>query len=74
MFPNQNAIFERLELTKKLGLVSEYLVSWTGRSGHLTPKVMVWRNEETPNEVLQLYVVMLLRGFVQSRRISVVAD
>jgi hypothetical protein len=74
MFPNQNAIFERLELTKKFGLVSEYLVSWTGRSGHLTPKVTVWRNEETPNEVLQFYIVMLLRGFVESRRVSVVAD
>jgi hypothetical protein len=73
MFPNQNAIFERLELTKKLGLVSDYLVSWTGWSGHLTPKVTVWRNEETPNDVVQFYIVMLLRGYVQSRRISVVA-
>ena len=30
MYPNQDAIFERLETTKKFGLVSDYLVSWIG--------------------------------------------
>ncbi len=28
--PNQNAIFERLETTKKFGLLADYLVSWSG--------------------------------------------
>jgi hypothetical protein len=74
MFPNQNAIFERLELTKRFGLVSDYLVSWNGRSGGLTAKVTVWRNEATPDDVVQSYVVALLSGLVHSRRISVVVD
>ena len=71
MFPNQNAIFERLELTKKFGLVSDYLVSWSGQSGHLTAKVTVWPNEATPDEVVRSYVARLLTGLVHSRRISV---
>jgi hypothetical protein len=74
MFPNQNAIFERLELTKKFGLVSDYLVSWNGQSGHLTAKVTVWPNEATPDEVVRSYVARLLTGLVHSRRISVAAD
>jgi hypothetical protein len=74
MFPNQTAIFERMELTKKFGLVSDYLVSWTGRSGHLTAKVTVWPNDATPDDVVRSYVTQLLNGLVQSRRISVVAD
>ena len=74
MFPNQNAIFERMELTKKFGLVSDYLVSWTGRSGRLTPKVTVWGNEETPDDVVRSYIAVLLRGLVHSWRISVAAN
>jgi hypothetical protein len=71
MFPNQNAIFERMELTKKFGLVSDYLVSWTGRPGHLTAKVTVWPNDATPDDVVRSYVARLLSGLVHSRRISV---
>lgn len=72
MFPNQNAIFERMELTKKFGLVSDYLVSWTGRSGHLTANVTVWPNDATtPDHVVRSYVARLLSGLVPSRRISV---
>jgi len=74
MFPNQNAIFERMELTKKFGLVSDYLVSWTGRSGHLTAKVTVWPNEATPDNVVRSYVARLLNGLVPSRRIDVALD
>ena len=40
MYPNQDAIFERLETTKKFGLLSDYLVSWTGRSGRLSAITM----------------------------------
>ena len=39
MYPNQDAIFERLETTKKLGLLSDYLVSWSGRAGRLKAQV-----------------------------------
>lgn len=74
MFPNQSAIFERLELTKEFGLVSDYLVSWTGRSGVLTANVAVWPNDTTPDDVVRSYVARLLSGLVHSRRISVVAD
>ena len=40
MYPNQAAIFERLEVTKKYGLLSDYLVSWSGR--YTTPYVQEW--------------------------------
>ena len=74
MYPNQDAIFERLETTKKLGLLSDYLVSWTGRAGRLSAKVTVWGKNGTPREVVQHYVARLLRGLVKGRRISVAAD
>ena len=48
MYPNQDAIFERLETTKQFGLLSDYLVSWTGRSGRLKAKVTVWGRDGTP--------------------------
>ena len=41
MYPNWDPIFERLETTKQFGLLSDYLVSWSGRSGRLSPKVSV---------------------------------
>ena len=74
MYPNQDAIFERLETTKKLGLLSDYLVSWTGRAGRLSAKVTVWGNNGTPEEVVQHYVARLLRGLVNGRHIFVAAD
>ena len=49
--PNQNAIFERLETTKKFGLLADYLVSWSGQSGRLSPKVTVWGRDGTPEDV-----------------------
>ena len=73
MYPNQNAIFERLEVTKRFCLVSEYLVSWTGRSGRLDPKVTVWGKDGTPEDVVQHYIARLLKGLVPDRRI-IVAD
>jgi len=30
MYPNCDAIFERLETTKQFGVLSDYLVSWSG--------------------------------------------
>ncbi len=74
MYPNQDAIFERLEATKKFGLLSDYLVSWTGRSGRLDPKVTVWGNDGTPEDVVQDYISQLLKGLVPDRQISVAAD
>jgi hypothetical protein len=62
-----------LEVTKKFGLVSEYLVSWTGRSGRLDPKVTVWGKDGTPEDVVQHYIARLLKGLVPDRRI-IVAD
>ena len=73
MYPNQDAIFERLETTKQFGLLSDYLVSWTGRAGRLRAKVTVWGNEGTPTDVVQSYITRLLKGLVSDRQI-VVAD
>jgi hypothetical protein len=71
MYPNQDAIFERLETTKKYGLLLDYLVSWSGSSGRLRPKVTVWGKDGTPEDVVENYVTRLLRGLVSDRHISV---
>ena len=65
--------FERLETTKKFGLLSDYLVSWVGRAGRLNPKVTVWGRDGTPEDVVEHYVARLLKGLVNDRDI-VVAD
>jgi len=64
MYPNQDAIFERLETTKQSGLLSDYLVSWTGRSGRLRAKVTVWGKDGTPGHVVERYIAQLLKGLV----------
>jgi hypothetical protein len=74
MYPNQDAIFERLETTKKFGLLADYLVSWSGRSGRLSPKVTVWGKDGTPEDVVEHYVARLLKGLVNNRQISVAID
>ena len=74
MYPNQDAIFERLETTKKFGLLSDYLVSWLGRSGRLSPKVTVWGKDGTPEDVVESYITQLLRGLVNDRQIFVAAE
>ena len=71
MYPNQDAIFERLETTKRFGLLSDYLVSWTGRAGRLSAKVTVWGKDGAPEDVVQHYVARLLKGLVNVRRIFV---
>ena len=71
MYPNQDAIFERLETTKQLGLLSDYLVSWSGRAGRLSAKVTVWGKDGTPEDVVQSYIARLLKGLVNDRRIFV---
>jgi hypothetical protein len=74
MYPNQDAIFERLETTKRFGLLSDYLVSWSGRAGRLSAKVTVWGKDGTPDDVVQSYVARLLRGLVGDGQIFVAAE
>jgi hypothetical protein len=74
MYPNQDEIFERLETTKKYGLLSDYLVSWSGRAGRLSAKVTVWGNDGTPEDVVQNYITQLLKGLVSDGKITVAAD
>jgi len=74
MYANQDAILERLETTKQFGLLSDYLVSWTGRSGRLRAKVTVWGRHGTPTDVVQGYIARLLKGLVSARQIVIAAD
>jgi hypothetical protein len=74
MYPNQDAILERLETTKKFGLLSDYLVSWTGRAGRLSAKVTVWGKDGASEDVVQHYIARLLKGLVNGRQIFVAAD
>ena len=71
MYPNQDVILERLETTKQFGLLSDYLVSWSGRAGRLSAKVTVWGRDGTPEEVVRHYVKRLLRGLVKESHIFV---
>jgi hypothetical protein len=64
MYPNRDAIFERLETTKQFGLLSDYLVRWTGRSGRLQARVTVWGRAGTPFHVVRHYIARLLKGLV----------
>jgi hypothetical protein len=73
MHPHENAIFERLEVTKRYGLVSEYLVSFRGRGRRRSAKVTVWGRDGTPQEVVQHYIARLLQGLVADQQI-IVAD
>jgi hypothetical protein len=74
MYPNQDAIFERLETTKRFGLLSDYLVSWSGRAGRLRAKITVWGRDGTPQDVVQHYIARLLKGLVHERQIFVAAE
>jgi hypothetical protein len=74
MYPHQDAIFERLEATKRFGLLSDYLVSWSGRAGRLRAKVTVWGKDGTPEDVVQSYVSRLLKGLVNDGQIIVAAE
>jgi hypothetical protein len=67
----QEAIFERLETTKKFGLLSDFHITWSGRRGNLVPRVQVWSNGATANDVVQDYVAKLLRGLVPVHQIAV---
>src|SRR5262245_39286635 len=71
MNPDQNAIVERLEVTKRYGLVADYLVSFTGNRGRLKPRVTVWRKDGTSDAVVQHYIAQLLKGLVPDARITV---
>src|SRR5687768_11249985 len=59
-YPSQAAILERLEVTKKYGLVADYLVSWSGIAGRHSAKVTVWSKDGTPTDVVQHYIARLL--------------
>jgi hypothetical protein len=71
IYPNQQAIFERLETTKQFGLLSDYLVSWSGQAGLLSAKVTVWKKDGASKEVVRNYIRRLLRGLVDDTRIFV---
>ena len=71
MYPNQAVILERLETTKQFGLLSDYLVSWSGQAGRFSAKVTVWGKDGTPEEVVRHYVGRLLGGLVNDGQIVV---
>jgi hypothetical protein len=52
-------------------LVSDYLVSWSGRSGRFNAKVTVWGKNGTPEDVVQHYIARLLKGLVPNQQIDV---
>jgi hypothetical protein len=64
-----------LEVIKKKGLISEYLVSWNGRDGRLTPKVTVWRTENTlPVHRVRGTIARKLFGLIPAERINIIAE
>jgi hypothetical protein len=71
---DQAAIFQRLEVTKKYGLVSDYLVSWSGLAGRQSAKVIVWGKDGTPEDVVRHYIARLLHGLVTVPQITVASE
>ncbi|WP_146618723.1 hypothetical protein [Rhodoplanes elegans] len=64
-----------LETIKKKGLISEYLVSWNGRDGRLTPKVTVWRQDGTlPVHRVKGAIARKLFGLIPAERINIIAE
>jgi hypothetical protein len=70
-YPHQDVIFERLETTKQFGLLSDYLVSWSGQAGRFTAKITVWGKDGTPEIVVRQYIGRLLKGLVKDSQIFV---
>ena len=69
--PHEDTIFQRLEATKKYGLVSEYPLSWSGGPHEYKPKGTVWPNGSSTEDVVKGYIGKLLRGFVSDPQIIV---
>jgi hypothetical protein len=66
-----HAIIGKLEASKAAGWLSEYLVAWHGRAGHLAPKVTVWREDGVSESAVRSYVARVLAGHVRVRNIVV---
>jgi hypothetical protein len=71
----QDEIVRFLEAIKKKGLISEYLVSWNGRDGRLTPKVTIWHGHASlPTHRVKGKIAKRLFGLIPAERISIVAE
>ena len=73
-FPHHDEIAGTLDRAKGQGLISEYLVSWRGQGGRLTPKVTVWRDRRAAAGKVRDRLAQSLFGLVPSGRILVVDD
>lgn len=70
---HHDRIADRLDRVKGQGLISEYLVSWRGHGGRLTPKVVVWSVAGASARV-RSKLARALAGLVPSTRILIVDD
>ncbi len=69
---NHARITRLLERVKSRGLISEYLVSWTGRRGHLRPKVTVWHEGGCDRDKDEL--AQRLLGLVSAQQINLIIE
>ncbi len=67
------AIADSLDAAKLTGDVSEYLMSWVGSSGNLSPRVTVWCTD-TSGRSIKYKVEKLLEGLVAERDIMILTD
>jgi len=63
-------ISNRLETTKRLGLVENYQIDWPERS-FSAPRITVQGLSSCPTQVTKSYVASLLEPFVPAREITV---
>lgn len=72
---NHARITRSLETIKRNGLISEYLVSWKGRGGRLTPVVTIWHApRRAGDQALRSAVAQKLLGLVSATRIHLIPD
>jgi hypothetical protein len=64
-------ISNRLEVTKRYGLLDDYRVEWQQRS-FSSPHITVKGRASVPHQVTRNYVATLLAPFIASPRIDVI--
>ena len=71
---DQQPIFDRLEAARKAGIISDYLLKWSGSASGFMPKVTAWGTTSNTNDLVRQRLQQMLRGLVGSTQIVVLKD
>lgn len=74
VLPGQDQIAKTLDGIKGDGLISDYLVTWSGQDGQLDPSVTVWSDEQRFVASIRDVVAKYLGGLVAADQIIVMEE